>query len=387
MTLPHQSRFTIRTATPDDWHGIIELTGESFGASPEVFIGQWPHSYYGPEAARHCLVCEQDGRLIGTLNQVPLVLRLGGARLRVTGICGVCTHPDARGQGVMRTMLETSLHQERSHVQAAILWGARERYRRFGFELAGVSSYIMVNRSMLSGWSRTAMRRIEPRDADGLLRLNRRCPDLVERNRIWQERLLACSRVEVYANAPGEISAYLVYAREGLFKGRIIEAAGETEALGGLLDAFLEQQALATVAVWFPPGAEMGRLLALKAENTFQAGLDFTCATHLCILDFPGLLRSLAQPLARNFADYGIIQALRLQCLPDSQIYDICLKEGRLETGKAKASGPADLAFDGPGWVRLLFPSPGAELIEPEIEPTLRRAFGLSLVYPPWDII
>jgi len=378
---------SVRQGHPDDWEAILEVTAESFLTEANTFVQQWPHSYFGPAAARNFVVCERGRRVIGAINQVPIVIRLGSARLRVSGLCGVCTKPDERGRGVLRAMMNASLRLQQRRVPAVILWGARDLYHRFGFETAGTSCYVAVTRRMVNGSASVPLRRLTSADAGGLLRLARRRPGRVVRSQSWQERLLRSERYETYGNAGGELSAYLVYVAAAPFKDRIVEALGEPDALAGLLAGFVEQHDLEQVWTWFPPGTPLGKAMALKAEKTFAARVESLCATHLCILDFPRLLQRLSIPLAQNLRRCLGAETLRVKCEPDPRAWLLRVTGERLAIDETAASGPADLVLDRTRWVRLLFPSPGSDLMDADFEPGLREAFRLPFVYPPWDIV
>jgi predicted N-acetyltransferase YhbS len=377
----------VRQGLPADWETILRLSEACFCQSPGAFSRQWPHSYFGPEAARNCVVCEKQGKIIGAINQVPIVIRIGNARLRVTGLCGVCTQPEERGKGVLRSLMGASLHQQQARASAAILWGARDLYYRFGFETAGLSHYVALHRKMVGEHPGVPLRRLTPSDARSVLDLARRMHSRVVRSQSWQERLLGSQRCEVYGNAQGALSAYLVYVQKAPLRERVIEAIGKPQVLAGLLARFLEMRDAVEVKTWFPPGSEVGSTLAQKAEKTFGPGVEALCATNMCILDFPRLLRCLSHPLAENLKRCGIKETLMVKCEPGPKALVLRVDEEGLEVREAEDSGLADLALDRTRWVRLLFPPPGNDLMDADIEQGLRDAFRLPLVYPPWDIV
>lgn len=76
-----------------------------------------------------------------------------------------------------------------------------------------------------------------------------------------------------------------------------------------------------------------------------------------------------------------------VKCEPGPKALVLRVDEEGLEVREAEDSGLADLALDRTRWVRLLFPPPGNDLMDADIEQGLRDAFRLPLVYPPWDIV
>lgn len=99
--------------------GAIELA-QSFGAN-------W-FEVSTPFVAR-----ERD-RVVAHAGVIEMPLRLEGDDVVVGGVHAVCVHPDARGRGHARRVLEQALAHVDAHYETSILWSEkRELYARFGF--------------------------------------------------------------------------------------------------------------------------------------------------------------------------------------------------------------------------------------------------------------
>lgn len=135
--------YPLSKATGADRSEILELWDEHilrhrFGHGWEAIES---HVYCGrsPEVYEHCLVArDRDRRIVSVLAALPMTLSIRGAALGTTVITGVVTRPEYRGIGLMTRLIEAALDPTaNSGRPLALLWGHRDRYRRFGFEICG----------------------------------------------------------------------------------------------------------------------------------------------------------------------------------------------------------------------------------------------------------
>ncbi|MEV0280291.1 GNAT family N-acetyltransferase [Streptomyces sp. NPDC050610] len=94
----------IRTARPADEPALHALWGECFGSAPHL------PALYALDPARHrrtFLAARDDGTVDAVVVYVPRDIHdADGAPLRVGGIGSVATRPEARGQGLVRALLQ-----------------------------------------------------------------------------------------------------------------------------------------------------------------------------------------------------------------------------------------------------------------------------------------
>jgi GNAT superfamily N-acetyltransferase len=81
------------------------------------------------------LVAEEDGRTLATAAAIPMRQNVRGSVYPMAGIAGVATHPLARRQGHIRTLLNELLGQMRDsgHVVSALYPFRSSFYQRFGY--------------------------------------------------------------------------------------------------------------------------------------------------------------------------------------------------------------------------------------------------------------
>lgn len=88
----------------------------------------------------------QAGRSVCRLTLDPIEVVAGDATLQAMGIGNVYTHPDHRGRGLARRVLDAALAEGRSRGAAAcMLYGIDGMYDRLGFESAGDEHRIDVD--------------------------------------------------------------------------------------------------------------------------------------------------------------------------------------------------------------------------------------------------
>ena len=88
---------------------MARLWQDTFGDS-DAFVRLFFTRVYRPENA---LTQWLDGHLAAMLHIVPYVLRVGRRTLPAAYICGVCTRPEARGQGLMTGLIRRALRTMR----------------------------------------------------------------------------------------------------------------------------------------------------------------------------------------------------------------------------------------------------------------------------------
>ena len=402
--------FQIRQGRPADWQEILDVSRAAFSAPSRYFPRGWPHTYPGPRAAERFVVCEEAGRILGVINQTPVPLRIAGVRLNAVGIGGVATLKKHRGRGVMSAMLNASNACQRdAGTCLGFLWGERERYRRYGYEIAGSGLTANFGPKQFADVEPVPLRKLTQKDAPDILRLYRRSTLVVDRTEPWQRLLLRRATFAAYGNRSGPLKAYLVSGRK--YRQNIHELIGNAKLLPGLLKAHRLRNSLNEVALSWVTGyrahLELGRAAASVRADVL---------TQINIFDFGRFLEKLAAPLGEGFRRSGITGPVRVVHAGERAAFDLALRPtGELLVTRAKpggkadlaldaagkrdlapdaagnadlapdAAGKADLVLDAPGWVRTFFPPPGGLMLEEKADYRLLAALRLPLAMSAWD--
>ena len=372
----------IRQGRPAEWQEIFDVSQAAFGAGDTYFPHGWPHTYPNPQAAEWFVVCEEDGKLLGIINQTPVTVNVGGARLKAVGIGGVGVLGEARGRGIMSAMLRASNAEQRAAgTVLSFLGGERFRYRRYGYELAGRSVTASFSPKQLAGAEPVPMRRLRLADANDILRLHRKAPMFVRRTESWQRRLLRRRNHVAWGNKSGPLKAYLVTPKGS--PAHVCELIGGARLLPGLLTAQMKRHKLGHVDVhWIPdyaPHIGLGRN---------AGGLSETVAQQVGIYDFGRFLTQTAKPLGEGFRRFGITGAVRIEHTGERTAFELKpARSGPLSITPATGSRKADLALDAAEWVRTLFPPPGGPMLKQKARPRLAAAFALPLNISSWGAV
>jgi len=373
--------FAVRTGRPDEFDEIVDVTARSFGHTREFFLQYFRNAYPDARAARACVVAVADRRIVGVINQTPMRVRLGRARLRAAGIGGVSCVPEARGHGVMSAMLAFSRDlQRRKGVPLGMLGGKRSRYRRFGFEQAGRTLVADLPDELLAEARPADYRTLRPADAEAVARKARATGMSIHRTAGWQRWLLQRPQHVGYRNRGRRLRAYFVASARA--PTHITEAVGPVDVLAGMLRRYQQDQGGEQLSAELLPGTEVARW-ALLSERAGRLAVQPTW--QVCIYEFGAFLRALGPELVGRLRAFGLYGSVRLRNETEDTCYELRPKSGRLEVTAYAGRARPDVSLPADGWVRTFFPPGGAPLIAPDADPRLPAALAFELNVPAWD--
>lgn len=130
-----------RFATPADREDILDFINMIFSMvrKPHDFSRLIP-KVYGPgvECSGIHALAIKDGRIRGCVGVHPFSLTVADVELRVGYVGSVSVHPAARGEGVMKRLMDMQLERARQQkLDMLVLGGQRQRYEYYGFEPCG----------------------------------------------------------------------------------------------------------------------------------------------------------------------------------------------------------------------------------------------------------
>ena len=306
-----------------------------FGDSDE-FLDRYFDRLYREEDV---LLAEDEGTAIGHLQFPQLVLSLGEETLPAGYVVAVCTHPDHRGKGIMRPLLQEALRREKARGDVvSVLFPAEEWLYRYYTSVGGYAP--VVNRAR-SRRLEDALREEDPAVTasslvDYLLKVeaSQQEPSLLHSRAFWEVITEDFEREE-------DLALQIHRNESGLIDGALFLVKGESELL---------VQALY--------GMRLVRE-ALLAEVTGESKLPLTyllrpngggipeARAMMRVLDAPRFLEALARyypELTLSFTyrdelfpeddgDY-LLSAGKVECLP---------RAGEGESAPKKCLSPAEL--------------------------------------------
>ena len=207
---------------------------------------------------------DETGRIRSVIGVIPYIYRVGEEQFSVRTITNVATHYRHTGRGYMQTVFRRVLEDmQEEGVDLALLHGNRERYRNYGFEMAGTThvasfqSYNIPNRKKRGEQYPYTFREITEDDHAWIrecLSLYRKNPQGYERS---EEKFLDFQHMwegKAYAvcNPEGKFCGYLnYYQRFGKAIREIFLREPHTAAQ--VIYSFLQAMDLQETSVYFTP--------------------------------------------------------------------------------------------------------------------------------------
>lgn len=132
---------TIYWAAPEEKQEIIDFIDLVFSKAhkPHDFATLLPKAYgVNGDATEHHVVVRENERIVAVQLCYPVRMRIGDKAHTILGIGSVSTHPNVRGKGYLRMMMEMADQRAKELGAAvAVLSGQRQRYQYYGFDHGG----------------------------------------------------------------------------------------------------------------------------------------------------------------------------------------------------------------------------------------------------------
>ncbi|MEM3956608.1 MAG: GNAT family N-acetyltransferase [Thermoproteota archaeon] len=141
----------VRSLKLEEWDDFMRFLERCYGHSRNFFTNRFPQLYRREEdALQSFMVVEEGGRIVSHVGLFPLELVSLGARIMVGGIGGVSTLPGERNKGYMSMLLKhAGSVMKQKNWPLSVLWGDRQRYYSFGWDIAGLKySLTITTRSL-----------------------------------------------------------------------------------------------------------------------------------------------------------------------------------------------------------------------------------------------
>ncbi len=108
--------------------------------SPTHFRKMLPLCYQPTdEHMSHNFAIRENGKIRAIVGLFPAQIQVGDEILNLGGIGGVSAHPNDRGKGWMKLLMNRSIEEMKStNTDLSFLIGLRQRYQYFGYEKAGI---------------------------------------------------------------------------------------------------------------------------------------------------------------------------------------------------------------------------------------------------------
>lgn len=286
--------FSLEVARSQDRDELLALLLRAFRVdNPQhpPFETLYPDLFAANDIAmgRHRIIREQ-GRITACVGAYPMEVRLGPCTVRTVGIGQVSCDPEARGGGRMTALLTATVDALPAS-GCAISWlgGRRDRYARFGWDLAGTTVQCTMDARSVGptpdGWT-VAAQVPEHAPSTELWRLRGTQPIREEVSREgWHAKLARGKSLLWTAHRRGaadEVRAFAVIREDG---NNLQEWGGDLEGLHAIVAEAIARHGMARVvyqpgldpaATWFHAhsageSGALSNLLVIRLDATLEA--------------------------------------------------------------------------------------------------------------------
>lgn len=372
----------IRTATCSDFPGILTLLIAAFsdGNPGHPRFEQLMPETIRPDKAilDNWYIAVRGAEVVASTQIVAQRFVVApGIEMRVAGIGQVSCLPDLRGKGMMSGLLNAAIDrmtQDGYHV--SILGGDRQRYRRYGWEVAGSARSLSLISRRIDG------KAVLPAEGS---RPTRWLGDQPTESRIHQAHQSNISRIirtpeETHLALQRLNIATWVHQCDGGFAyicingDRIAEYGGDARAFEELLSFLLARRGL---SVMIPLEEGSGPLEALLLQ--FAGTYNLNAVDMIRVFALKPILELYRPLLEERLACWQ--GALTLEMADDGERVQVSRDASGLKITASTA--PADLTLDRAAWAPTLFgPFAPALPQDPRIQAFVRQAFGLPVIWP-----
>jgi len=362
-----------------EWQQFLRFLEASYGNAPNWFPDNMPHVYKPtPGRLETFWIVEEDDRIVSHVGLFPLHIHVGNVGLTAGGIGGVATLPEYRGRGYMSALLRHVIAEMRQkRMPVSVLWGRRQRYGRFGWELAGVTHELhFTGDSLAEAWKHPdSVREVTP--VDGLAEMR----DLYTHGGCWTQRddmmaQLSKAGLRMWLSESGYVCAQI--QPDSLLIHEVFSSCGrEPSMIAGVMQSLSCSRASLSVA---PEDSRLDALCELGAWQT-------RAAACYRINDTLTYLRLIA-PLVAQRLQYAAAPEFTLLVEVDGpdelQAFRIGYRGGEVHVSSEVGANSVQLGWR--EWVRFLFGGPLSHTTRASLGP-LGLAFPLGLNVPLLDHI
>ena len=305
-----------RAVRRDEVGSLEELLDTIFRGGQSGSMFRWYPLYFGEKNVENHFVFVDGGRVVSHFGMMPHWASIAGCRVRMACVGAVGTYEAYRGRGLATQLMDATCEKaEADGVDFLLISGGRGLYLRAGAAVVGCDCTGAVSRESAGRLPSDGLlvNELTEEDLPACKAAHEARPahfvrDLEEWAGLYRERTAQCRDIRFFAvREKGRLRGYLVVSdteHEGI--GRLVEFAGESNAIAGALGPLMERARWRGLELRLQTGDQDLR------SRLDQAGVELRSTAHtgtLLLLRFTPLMERL-RPYFR--AQLGAERADRL---------------------------------------------------------------------------
>lgn len=297
--------------TAGEYPGFLKFLSHSYGFKDPRWFENDASYFFGtrPSQLKTKWALKSGGQFAAHVGIFPFEALVEGRTLKVAGIGAVATHPDHRGKGLMKRLMEHVLAGiEEEGYDLAILWGERDLYAPYGFERALYQRQFTFREKILRFFAAPhAVRPARPGDGPRIRALFKGHPYRVERS---PDHFVSVARKFATPGHPsvwvleskGQVAAYATVLRPPAGGIEVAEWGGPWEEVACLWASLFNKTRADTLQVTLYPGNGLFDWALENASEQVLAGRS--CMVR--VFDLWNVLKAFEPQLKRRTAALGL---------------------------------------------------------------------------------
>jgi GNAT superfamily N-acetyltransferase len=299
-----------RHPTPKEYPNFLQFLSQCYGFSDPRWFENDTSYFFGTKPSQLATkwTLKSNGQFTSHVGIFPFVSMVDGRRLKVAGIGSVATHPEFRGRGLMKRLMQhVETRIEKEGFDLSILWGERSLYRPYGYDRGlYLDRFSFKKRTLKYSVLNKGVRPLKPADWPSVQKLfskhpfrSERTPDYTKSLRLRFGRDL--SEPVWVVEESGKIKAYVIVFKGGADGLEAAEWGGEAEDVICLLATVLQNTVMEWLTVPIYPGCDF--YAWARENNDNQVRANGSCMIK--ILNLGKILKVFEPQLKKRYEKMG----------------------------------------------------------------------------------
>ncbi len=347
-----------RHPTVKEYPAFLYFLSQAYGFSDLRWFENDTSFFYGtrPDQLKTKWAFKAGNQFASHVGLFPFVSLVEGRKLKIGGIGSVATHPDFRGRGLMKRLMEyVDGQMAKDGYDLGLLWGERALYRPFGYERGVFQDRFSFNRKLLKTASAgKGVRPAKTSDGPSIQRLYLKHSFRTERSGDYFKALYRRFNRGIVdpvwvLEKSGKVAAYvIVFKMSDSFE--MAEWGGAAKDVASLLISVLHKQTTDTLWASIYPGSDLYPWALQNHDNQTKT----TSSCMVKVFNLGKVLKAFEPQLQRRY-EKGVSKISGSVTLSLENQEKVKISLGRKLQIEAGGRGDQPISLTQAQCVRLLF--------------------------------